>query len=195
MNELGASLRRAFLAVVPPPDVVAALDVALDRARDVAPPGVSWSRSSQSHVTLQFLGAVTDVDAVVAAVSVAVRDVDVFAARLGGAGAFPSPARASVVWVGLDAGGDDMAALAARVAAATEPLGYPLESRAFTPHVTVARARRPRPVGPALAAIGDGPVGRRWDVHEVVLFESDTHPTGAVHREIATMELGAVGPE
>ena len=189
MSEPGASLRRAFLAVVPPPDVVAALDVALAAARGVAPPGVSWSRSSQWHVTLQFLGAVVDVDAVVEAVAVGVRDVDGFDARLGGAGAFPSPGRASVVWVGLGEGSDAMATLAARVAAATEPLGYPAEPRAFTPHITVARARRPCPVGPVLAAIGDGPVGRRWDVREVVLFESDTRPTGAVHRDVARVHL------
>ena len=39
-----------------------------------------------------------------------------------------------------------------------------------------------------------GPFGRAWDVRELVLFESDTRSTGAVHREIAVLPLGAAQP-
>ena len=115
------------------------------------------------------------------------------AVGLGGAGAFPSPTRASVVWIGLDQGAADLAAMAGAVASATRPLGHEPDTRPYTAHVTVARARRPLPVGSVLDAIGDGPVGPAWDVREVVLMESDTRPSGAVYREVAAFPLGGTG--
>jgi 2'-5' RNA ligase len=186
-----SSLRRGFLAVVPPTVVVRSLDDALEPVRAAAPPRLTWTRQSQWHFTVRFLGPVHDVHALLGAVGERVVDVPVFTAGLGGTGAFPSARSASVVWVGLDEGADAMAALAAAVGRATEPIGYPPERQSFTPHLTVARARRPLPVGSLLASIGAGPFGRAWDVREVVLFESDTRSTGAVHREIAAVPLGA----
>ncbi|MFI5046410.1 MAG: RNA 2',3'-cyclic phosphodiesterase [Acidimicrobiia bacterium] len=188
------SLRRGFLSVVPPPDVLAALDEALVPVRTVAPPRLSWSRPSQWHLTAQFLGPVADVDALVRAVGRTVAGESVFAVGLGGVGAFPSPDRASVVWVGLDEGVDALASLAGAVERATAPLGYQSEGRPYAAHLTVARARRPCPVGSVLASIGDGPFGRTWDVREIVLFESDTRPTGAVYREVAHVPFGAGQP-
>jgi 2'-5' RNA ligase len=184
-------LRRAFLAVVPPPDVRAALDDVLAPVRSVAPPRLSWTRPSGWHLTVQFLGAVADAGAVVDAVTPALGDQRVFAAGLGGSGAFPSNQRASVVWVGLDDGLGAMAGLAARVSMATAPLGYEADPRPYTAHLTIARARRRCPVGTVLGAVGDGPFGRTWEVREIVLFESDTRPSGAVYREVAVLPLGS----
>ena len=188
------TLRRGFLAVVPPPDALAALDDALGPVRAVAPPRLSWSRPSQWHITVQFLGPVADVDALVAAVGDVVGATDVFTTGLGGAGAFPAAERASVLWVGLDEGAAALGALAGAVEGETAALGYVADDRPFTAHLTVARSRRPCAVGSLLAAIGEGPFGRAWDVREIVLFESDTRPTGAVHREIAVLALGAAQP-
>ena len=186
----GPALRRGFLAVVPPGDVLAALDAALAPVRAVAPPRLSWSRPSQWHLTLQFLGPVGDVDALVQAVVAGMHEERVFAAGLGGAGAFPSAEHASVVWVGIDEGTEALASLAGAVEAATAPLGYEPESRPFAAHLTVARGRRPCRVGSVLASIGEGPFGRAWDVREVVVFESDTRPSGGVYREVAVLPLG-----
>ena len=183
-------LRRAFLAVVPPDDVRAALDEVLGAVRPAAPAELSWSRPAQWHLTVQFLGSVADAHAVVAQAGAALHEAPAFAAALGGAGAFPSTARASVVWIGLDRGLAELHGVAARSGAALAPLGFAPDPRPFTAHLTVARARRPCPVGTVLSSIGDGPLGRVWDVGEVVLFESDTRPTGAVHREVAVLPLG-----
>jgi 2'-5' RNA ligase len=175
---------------VPPAGVLAALEEVLAPVRAAAPPRLMWSRRSQWHLTVQFLGVVDDIDALVRAVGAAAQETGVFSAGLGRVGAFPSVDRASVVWVGLDEGIDGIAGLAERVGVASAPLGYVADPRPYTAHLTVARARRPCPVGSLVASIGDGPFGRTWDVRELVLFESETRPTGAVHREVAVLALG-----
>ena len=184
-----SGLRRAFVAVVPPADVLDELERAVASARDAATGGLSWSRRAQWHLTLQFLGPVHDVDPLVETITAAAASVRPCTTRLGGAGAFPSTSRASVVWVGVDEGVDEMSELASLIAAATAPLGFDADGRPFTPHLTVARARRPLPVTATLAAIGAGPFGRSWEVGEIVVFESDTRPSGAVYREVAVVSL------
>jgi RNA 2',3'-cyclic 3'-phosphodiesterase len=184
------ALRRGFLAVVPPRDVLVAVDEVLAPVRAAAPPRLTWSRPTQWHLTVQFLGEVADVDAVLDAVGDGVAGTRPFRLGLGGSGAFPSAARASVVWIGTDEGEDELGRLASSVGGATADQGYDIDDRPFTAHLTVARCRRPLPVGSVVASIGDGPFGRAWDVREVVLFESDTRPTGAVHREVAAVPLG-----
>src|SRR5262249_44852213 len=65
-----------------------------------------------------------------------------FSARLAGGGAFPSARRASVLWIGVREP-EPLVRLARAVEAATAELGHRAEDRAFHPHLTVARARRP----------------------------------------------------
>jgi 2'-5' RNA ligase len=183
-------LRRAFVAAVPPPAAVAAVDVA------VAPLRREWSRlrwipSEQRHVTVQFLGRVTDVDVLVAGLRAAARDVEPFAVQLGGGGAFPRARAATVLWGGVAVGAEELGALAAVVGGATAPLGFPVEDRPYRAHLTLARSTRAadlRGAVDALDAAGPGPV---WVAGEVVLFESDTRPEGAVHTVVARCGFGA----
>jgi RNA 2',3'-cyclic 3'-phosphodiesterase len=58
---------------------------------------------------------------------------------LRGAGFFPNPRSARVFWVGIEAG-EELVKLAGEVENALVALGIPKESRAFSPHLTLARA-------------------------------------------------------
>ena len=60
-----------------------------------------------------------------------VRRIAPFTLILGGAGAFPSARRASVLWIGVAQGGDDLEALASAVTAATAALGFESEDRSL----------------------------------------------------------------
>jgi RNA 2',3'-cyclic 3'-phosphodiesterase len=60
-------------------------------------------------------------------------------------GAFPSARRARILWAGIGEGSDRLRALVKDVEASLEPLGFGREDRAYTPHLTLARARG-RPV-------------------------------------------------
>jgi RNA 2',3'-cyclic 3'-phosphodiesterase len=184
-----STLRRAFVAIVPPADVLDAVEVAVAPLRRVAPPGLSWTRRAQWHLTLQFLGAVDDTDVLVDSLVGNLHGRAPVTLGLGTAGAFPAASRASVLWIGLDDGHDALASLSGVVERATEPLGFAPDFREFHPHLTIARSARARPLGSLVSALGDGPLGPVWHAREVLLMESDTRPTGAVYCEIAHFPL------
>ena len=99
---MSAALRRAFLAAVPPPAVLDAIAglVDADTRR-----GFRWTRREQWHVTIQYFGRVDDPDALIGALAAPLVDVPAARVQLQGAGAFPSPRRAVVYWLGVaDAG-------------------------------------------------------------------------------------------
>jgi 2'-5' RNA ligase len=182
------AIGRAFVAVVPSDDVLDALEARIGAGRECEP-GLKWVRREQLHVTLQFLGRVGDVDVLGDAVRSQIATLSPFTARLGGAGAFPKPRRAAVVWTGVTDGEPQMIELARAVSEATATVGFETEDRPFHPHVTLARVPRPRPVEDVLAALGGDPVGPSFEVSGVVLFESQTRREGAVYTEVARFPL------
>lgn len=182
------SLRRAFLAVVPPPAVLRWTESVADSARGVDD-GLRWSATAQRHLTLQFLGRVADVESLTESVVESVRGIAPFTLQLGGAGAFPSPRRASVLWLGVSTGAEELGALAGAVGSATARLGFAADDRPLRPHLTLGRANRPSGRRALVERLGTGPAGPLFTVEEVVLFESDTRPEGAVHAERARFEL------
>jgi 2'-5' RNA ligase len=129
-------------------------------------------------------------DAVTAALAGAAAAVPAFHLALGGLGAFPSPARPRVLWAGIGEGAGAAGALAARIEAALEPLGFPAEDRSFSAHVTLGRLRAPRAdrgLADALAAAS--PAGRQPVTH-VSLMRSELSPRGARYTELAALPLG-----
>jgi RNA 2',3'-cyclic 3'-phosphodiesterase len=177
----GAELRRAFLAVVPPPSVIRWTESVAVSSRQLDD-GLRWSRSEQRHLTVRFFGAVAASAAVSESVSESFLRIPPFTLSLGGGGAFPDPRRASVLWLGVREGSNALSALAAAVA---EPDDQP-----FRAHVTLARAKRPRDLRQVIDAFDASGESEPWTVDEVVLFESDRRPEGAVHTEQARFALG-----
>jgi RNA 2',3'-cyclic 3'-phosphodiesterase len=111
----------------------------------------------------------------------AVREV-----KLQGIGAFPRARRARVIWAGIDDPGGLLGALAADLAAGFEPLGYRAEKRAFTPHLTLARLRVPKPVNLGTLDLDLPP----FAVDHLRLYRSRLHPKGATYEVIRRFELG-----
>jgi 2'-5' RNA ligase len=180
---------RAFVAVRPPDDVLAAVEERLAPARRVMV-GPRWAGRDQWHVTLQFLGPVEALAPVVDGLTAAVAELEPFRFRLGGSGAFPNPRQARVIWLGALEGTEAMAGLAGAVTGALAPLGYEAEARPFRSHLTVARLRDPGDVTPALAALGGDPVGGAWTVEELVLYQSRLLPSGSQYSVLARLPLG-----
>lgn len=179
------------MAVRPPDEVIAAVGMALGPARR-SMVGPRWARPEQWHLTLQFLGPVASLPPVTAALET-LGALPPFTARLGGAGAFPTTRRARVLWIGTETGGEAVAALARAVNGVLGPLGYEADRDRFRSHLTVARLRVPADVTPALAALGDAPVGPAWTVEEVLLYESRLTRQGSHYSVLARVPL-AGGP-
>ena len=177
------NVTRAFVAVRIP-DVV--LDAVDRRVAELSVPGRRTTRE-QLHLTLQFLGDHSDVDAVVASLDGI--EAPRGRARLGGAGAFPDAKRAQVFWLGLAEGAGVLARIASAVAERTAVLGHEADTRPFRPHLTLARCRDATDLRPAIAAVGDDPVGPAWDVDAITVYESERLADGARYIERAQILL------
>lgn len=118
------------------------LFVAVDVPRPVVPdlpPGPGAS----DHITLRFLGDVPEerVGPLGHALERALSGATSVRATFQGLGAFPSPARPRVVWVGVTDGRAGLEDLARRVEGAMAAIGLPPADHPFTPHVSVRRIR------------------------------------------------------
>jgi RNA 2',3'-cyclic 3'-phosphodiesterase len=190
---------RAFVAVRLGAALSAALGDEIERLRPAAP-RVAWVPAANLHLTVKFLGAVAAeaLPRIGQALGVVAAETRPFELALGGLGGFPSPVRPRVVWAGVSDGPAAMGALALAVAAALAPLGFPPEARPFSPHVTLGRAREPRP-NPRLAqalARGAAQAFGQVRVDRVWLMRSDLSPTGARYSEIGEYPFagGGAGP-
>ncbi|MBI4416553.1 MAG: RNA 2',3'-cyclic phosphodiesterase [Euryarchaeota archaeon] len=106
------------------------------------------------HTTLKFLGDTDErvVPDVVRVMEGSVQGVVPFTVTLRGTGAFPSPTRINVVWVGLE-GAQALAGIAATLDRELDALGFRPEGRRWEPHVTVARVKGGRNLDRVRAAI------------------------------------------
>ena len=150
----------------------------------------SWSRSGTLHLTLKFLGDVDEdvLPDVAEALGRAAAQVPPFELATGSLGAFPSPRRPRVLWVGVtapDALYDLQAALESELAG----LGFPRERHRFHPHITLGRIRDPGvdDTGGILASL-EAPRGS-VAVHEVLLMRSTLAPRGAIHDVVGAIPL------
>ncbi|MBV8759846.1 MAG: RNA 2',3'-cyclic phosphodiesterase [Deltaproteobacteria bacterium] len=164
--------------------LAAAAEMLQRRGRDA---GVDFKfvAPTSYHVTLKFLGWTRDeaIPALVDALGAAVTGVAPFRFRTARLGAFASLEKATVLWAGLE----DAAAIndvAARVEAACEALGFPREKRAFHAHVTLARLSETRAVKDVVLPLSEQMFSESR-VDGVILFESETKPTGSVYREVS----------
>jgi 2'-5' RNA ligase len=184
---------RLFVAVFPPPMVRETAHAAGEALRRAGPAraSVSWVRSENLHYTMRFLGEVGEDGArriSVAAVEAAAA-VAAFDAQLGALGAFPNPARARVLWIGLRAGAEALTALAQALDRALKVRGFGAPDHPFSPHLTLGRVREPGSAwGEALglAAAPEGPEAS-FRVDRLSVVESQLSPGGSIY----TVRLGA----
>jgi 2'-5' RNA ligase len=132
---------RLFLALNLPRELREAAHLAAAPLRDAAP-ALAWTPAERLHLTVKFLGEQPE-----AAVAPLVEAHGTVAGghppaplALERVGAFPGWRRARVLWLGVRPE-PRLELLHHDVEVACAALGYPIEGRAFRPHVTVGRVR------------------------------------------------------
>jgi len=188
---------RTFIAVDLDAPIRSAL-VEIGRRADVGPAKVKWTAIESLHVTLHFLGELTDAAAAklceacrTAAAKVRPFDFDVRRA----VSVPPSGRKVRMAWAEVDDPDGRLAELHARLGKVVGALGHRVERRPFRPHVTLARVRFAPDAGgfrQALAAWADAAFGRQH-AEQVTVFSSDLTPTGPVYTPLAHLPLAGGG--
>ena len=181
---------RLFVAIEIPQDICAAYSALLKEFRAIAPQA-KWVRAENLHVTLKFLGE-TDAAKLGAVHNAlgAIRSEQAVTLEFCGLGFFPNERRPRVFWAGMEASAN-LKTLASQIDHAAHRLGFPLEDRPFTPHLTLARFDPPG-IAPKLgdairthAAQSFGSLATR----EFHLIESKLKPTGAEYTTVQTVRF------
>lgn len=143
-DEPEAQPHRLFVAVPIPPAVRSTMANGVEDLRRHCPT-FRWVQPEHWHVTLRFLGP-TDpkwLPWIHDRITHAARSFPSFGTHLQGIGAFPSLDRARVLWIGVADPDRSWPALASVLEERLGERFAPAPPVSFTPHVTVARSRRP----------------------------------------------------
>ena len=162
------------MAIALPAVAAGELDSAVAPLR-LAWPELRWTGRDAWHLTLAFLGEVDEklIGRLGTRLERAAARHAPLSLSLGGAGAFPSAARARVLWTGVEGDRDGLSMLAMRVAAAARRAGAPPAQggREYEPNLTLARCRAPADVRTLVATLA-GFAGTPWTAGEIYLIRS-----------------------
>ena len=151
---------------------------------------VRWSRPEGLHITLKFLGNVSDEKLAAIKTQLQTIKASQFSLTVRDTGVFPNAKSPRVLWLGLDAP-PALAQLASQVDAALDSLGFEREKRAFTPHITLARFKDRGGkinVNAALSSVPKAGFGT-MTATEFHLYESKLSPQGSRYSKLASFPL------
>ena len=105
---------------------------------------IKWVAPDQFHLTLKFLGDVpqTEMHHVIRAIESACGRIEPFDLVFEEIGAFPNAEHPRTLWVGVSEGVEESTDLAEAIDAELAEIGFPRESRRFTPHLTIGRVKK-----------------------------------------------------
>jgi 2'-5' RNA ligase len=190
------SMLRTFIAIELPGDLQIEISQIIGRLQNKAgKSGVRWVSAENIHLTLKFLGdvsssAITDIQELL---KLEAAHHHPFTATIGGVGAFPNQKRPRIIWLGVNSP-PELASLQHGIESALAKLGYLLDERPFSPHLTLGRVRENASttelaaLASALKDIQIGILGK-VTVDNIHLFKSDLQPGGSVYTRLCSAQL------
>jgi 2'-5' RNA ligase len=175
-------MHRLFVALPIPEGVT---DLLLDLMD--GPERLRWVHADSLHITLRFIGEVDGATAEDVAAALGSLHFPAFHLALAGVGSF-SHRRHGALWAGV-APREPLAALAAKVERSVQSAGLPPETRAYHPHITLARWSGASPAIEGWlrhhAALASPP----WHADRLTLFESRLGKAGPHYEEVVSVRL------
>ena len=186
---------RSFIAIELPDELKLELTQLEARLKLGKQPWVKWVDPYSIHLTLKFLGSIAAdrIGEITRAMEAAARGIPPFHLEVKDLGVFPNLRRAQVAWVGIGGEVDKLSQLQQRIESNLVPLGFAPESRAFTPHLTLARVRDQASLDER-QKFGQLIVSTRFEagtieVDAVNLMRSQLTREGAIYSRISSVRL------
>jgi 2'-5' RNA ligase len=152
-----------------------------------------WVEPASMHVTLAFLGEQPD-QALASLAEIgeaAASSSQPGKLSIGQPGSFGPRRAPRVLWVGLEGDLARLHHLQQTLSEALKNKGFPVEARAFSPHITLARRRERADSGlPPVWPPAQQPHVRAAPLDRLTLFESQLSRAGAHYTPVAQFVLG-----
>jgi 2'-5' RNA ligase len=139
---MNSSTLRTFFACEISNENLLKIDRVLNGLQKEFPQSVKWVTVQNMHLTIQFLGEFrkSDLPQAQDQLQRALSPMKLFDLHIQKMGAFPSPTRPKVIWLGIDRQ-PLLFDLVKIVTQTTEQLGYAPEDRPFSAHITLGRVK------------------------------------------------------
>ena len=161
-------------------------------------PSLRWVDPAGIHLTLAFLGELSDEQLVEAmqAAELAARKVPPFGYRLSHPGVFGSPRQPRVIWIGIDEPTSRLLQLHQALNRELEQRGFEVDKRPFSPHLTLSRIKAPlkpdeqQRLQRLIAARNVVSSSSTYYVHHLSVMKSELSRTGAKYTCLQAFALG-----
>jgi 2'-5' RNA ligase len=188
----GVNYMRLFIAIELPPEIKQGIAKVQEQLRETGATA-NWTRPEGIHLTLKFLGEVEEsrVDEIRNVLASAVGAKGRLSLAIAGAGTFPNVKNPRVLWLGVAGDIEKLVALQASVEDAMEKITFDREERKFSPHLTLARIKFPKPRDnwqQKIESIRDVMLGA-FEAGYISLMKSELNREGAVYTEVGRVEL------
>jgi len=186
-------LIRTFVAVEVPPGIKGRISEAVEPVKRQI--RLRWTAPTGWHLTLKFLGELSreEVERVIGATEVTASRLKPFEVALGGWGAFPSPGRPRVLWVGATTGAEELVNAASALDRNLAEAGFPPEEKAFHPHLTIARVNEAPAASDAFERLRTHALPpETFRVEHLVVFRSILDRGGARYHPLAVCSVGGI---
>ena len=164
------------------------------RVREAVPDAAaSWSRPENIHLTMKFFGNVNQakVPVISDAAARVVKEFSPLQLQVGKTGVFPRPSRPQVLWIGIDDPSGALLKLQQQLEAEFAREGFPKEDRAFRPHLTIARIRKPHNAARlAQTHLEMNFSAVELTLSELILFRSELSSKGSKYTAVSRHSLG-----
>ena len=173
---------RSFIAVEIPDNVRSEITRIISKTAE-NDFGVKWVKHENLHITLLFLGDVTNefLQKGINELSAIAQTQKPFEMSFKNIGAFPSPRSPRIIWVGVEQGKNELTALQEKTENAFTGIGYKPEERKFHPHLTIGRVKERMS---STKVFETEYISTSFLIKSVVLFKSTLMPQGPIYEKI-----------
>lgn len=177
-------MHRLFVAIRPPASIRTRLQLLM-----AGVPGARWQDDAQLHLTLRFIGPVDRHQADDIADALTTIRFQPFDVSLSGIGWFDRRGVIDTLWAGVQPR-EPLTHLHHKIDRACVQAGLASESRAYLPHITLARFGRSGGAVDAFLAQHAGLASPQFRVDGFTLYESHVGHAGSLYRPLADYASG-----
>ena len=152
-------------------------------------PKIKWIKEDNIHITLKFLGETNKKDQIIDELKQKIASPG-FKLEFSGLGRFGMGVDLRILWAGIKPC-KELSTLFDEIESVVEPVGFPRETRQFSPHITLGRNRHGRidaEFSEKINSLADHKFGME-EVSSFQLISSTLKLSGPIYRTLADFRL------